>query len=64
MGNTVAARVYVLARNTAPTSGYTDDKTYTMGTFTTTATNDSYKRHVYGAETRIGNQAGRRDIPK
>ena len=64
MGNTVAARVYVLARNTTATSGYVDNKTYTMGTFTTTATNDSFKRHVYSAETRIANQAGRREIPK
>ena len=64
MGNAVAARIYVLARNTAPTSGYTDDKTYTLGTFTTTAANDSYKRHVYGAEVRIVNQSGRREIPR
>jgi type IV pilus assembly protein PilW len=64
MGNTIAMRIYVLARNTAPTSGYSDDKTYTMGTFTTTAANDTYKRHVYGAETRIVNQAGRREIPR
>lgn len=64
MGNTIAARLFVLARNTAPTNGYTDDKTYTMGTYTTTATNDTYKRHVYGAETRIVNQAGRREIPR
>lgn len=62
--NTVAMRVYVLARNTNPTSGYVDDKTYTLGGYTTTATNDSFKRHVYGAETRIANQAGRREIPK
>lgn len=64
MGNTIAVRLYVLARNTAPTNGYVDDKTYALGTFTTTATNDSYKRHVYGAETRIVNQAGRREIPR
>lgn len=64
MGNTIAARIYVLARNTAPTTGYIDDKTYTMGTFTTTATGDSYKRHVYGAETRIVNPAGRKEIPR
>ena len=64
MGNTVAMRIYVLARNTAPTNGYIDDKTYAMGTFTTAATGDTYKRHVYGAETRIVNQAGRREIPR
>lgn len=64
MGNTVAARIYVLARNTTASTGYKDDKTYTLGTYTTTATNDAYKRHVYGAETRIANQSGRREIPR
>lgn len=64
MGNTVAARIYVLARNTTASQGYKDDKTYTLGTFTTTATNDSFKRHVYGAETRVANPSGRREIPR
>jgi type IV pilus assembly protein PilW len=64
MGNTVAVRVYVLARNTSPSSGYTDNKTYALGSYITTPTNDSYKRHVYGAEIRIANQAGRREIPR
>lgn len=63
MSSIVAVRIYVLARNTQPTSGYTDNKTYTMGTYTTTATNDRFKRHVYGGETRVVNQAGRREIP-
>jgi type IV pilus assembly protein PilW len=63
MSNTVAVRLYVLARNTEMSTGYVDDKTYTLGSATTTATNDAYKRHVYGAETRIVNQSGRREIP-
>lgn len=60
----VAVRIYVLARNTAPTNGYKDDKTYTLGTATTSAANDTYKRHVYGSETRVVNAAGRREIPR
>lgn len=69
MGNTIATRIYVLARNTAPTNGYTDDKTYTLGlspayTFTPTGGQTTYKRHVYTAEVRIANQAGRREIPR
>ena len=66
MGNTVAVRIYVLARNTSPTNGYVDDKTYALGTaaFTPAAAVQSYKRHVYGAETRIANQSGRREIPR
>jgi type IV pilus assembly protein PilW len=64
MGNTVAARIYVLSRNTTASTGYVDDKVYALGTYTTTATGDAYKRHVYGAETRIANQSGRREIPR
>lgn len=66
MGNTIAARIYVLARNTAPTAGYVDDKTYALGAaaFIPAAAVQSYKRHVYGAETRIVNQSGRREIPQ
>ncbi len=66
MGNTVAVRIYVLARNTTPTAGYVDDKTYDLGTltFTPAAAVQSYKRHVYGSETRIANQSGRREIPR
>ena len=64
MTNLVAARIYVLARNTETTTGYVDDKAYTMGTVTTAATGDAYRRHVYGTETRIANQAGRREIPR
>ncbi len=64
MGNTVAARIYVLARNTTASLGYVDDKTYTLGTFVTAATGDAFKRHVYGAETRVANQSGRREIPR
>ena len=69
MGNTISVRLYVLARNTAPTAGYVDDKTYTLGnspsyTFTPTGAQTSYKRHVYNAEVRIVNQAGRREIPR
>jgi type IV pilus assembly protein PilW len=66
MGNTVAARLYILARNTASTPGYIDDKTYAMGTatFTPATAVKSYRRHVYGAEMRIVNPSGRREIPR
>lgn len=65
-GNAISVRLYVLARNTTPTTGYTDDKTYTLAasTFTPTGAQTSYKRHVYNAEVRIVNQAGRREIPR
>ena len=59
----IAAKIYVLARNTELTRGYTDNKTYTLGSAAVPARNDSFKRHVYTAATHITNTAGRREIP-
>jgi len=62
----IAAKVYILARNTLPTTGYVDDKTYVVGTtpaVTVAATNDGFRRHVYSAAVRLANTAGRREIP-
>lgn len=64
----VATRVYILARATEPTNGYTDSKSYTLGLVgggtTIAAAGDSYTRHVFSAEVRPMNLAGRREIPE
>jgi type IV pilus assembly protein PilW len=63
----IAAKIYVLARNTDLTRGYSDTKRYVLGslaaTVQTPARNDEYKRHVYGAAAYMANPAGRREIP-
>jgi type IV pilus assembly protein PilW len=59
----IAAKVYILARNTEVTRGYTDNKTYTLGSAAVPARNDAFKRHVYTAASYITNTAGRREIP-
>jgi len=60
--NMVSARVYLLARNLSTTAGYTDNKTYTLGTGVTLAAPlDGYKRHVYTAVIRLMNPAGARE---
>ncbi|HET9384891.1 MAG TPA: PilW family protein [Gemmatimonadales bacterium] len=59
----IAAKVYVLARNTVATRGFKDDKTYLLGTTAVPARNDEFKRHVYAAAVRLTNPAGRREIP-
>lgn len=59
----IAAKVYVLARNTQPTRDYVDDKTYALGSITAPARNDAYKRHVFTALAQLANPAGRREIP-
>ena len=57
----IAAKVYILARNTEPTSGFTDTGTYTLGTVDVPATNDPFRRHVYTAAVRLVNPSGRRE---
>jgi len=68
----IAAKVYLLARNTDPTADFTDSKTYKLGSaaatdnFTVplaTGANAKYKRHVYTAAVQLVNLAGRREIP-
>jgi type IV pilus assembly protein PilW len=60
----IAAKIYVLARNTEQTTGYVDTKTYTLGTISVPARNDAFKRHAFVSAVRIVNIAGRREIPQ
>jgi type IV pilus assembly protein PilW len=71
--NVVAAKVFILARNTNTTNGYTDAKSYCLGSLDSTGAcpaaatfgpfNDRYKRHVYSAQIRLTNPSSRREIP-
>lgn len=58
--NVVSVKMNILARNTESTQGYTDTKTYTLGTATFGPFNDSFKRHVYTQYILLVNPAGRR----
>ena len=63
----IGARVYVLARNTLPTSGFIDDKSYVLGAATVAPANyggsEGFRRHTFTAAVRVANMAGRREIP-
>jgi type IV pilus assembly protein PilW len=59
--NVVAVRVYLLARNTKTSVGYSDTKSYTLGNVAVAAGNDAYKRHVFTEIVRLVNVAGRRE---
>jgi len=60
--NVTAVKLYLLARNTEPSPGYTDDKSYTLDSATTiTAPGDAYRRHVYTATVKLVNVAGHRE---
>jgi type IV pilus assembly protein PilW len=64
--NVLAARVSLLARNTTRSTGYTDTKSYNLGSLsdgtpnTVDAANDSYRRHVFQALVNLPNPTGRK----
>jgi type IV pilus assembly protein PilW len=55
----VAAKIYLLARNTETSPGYTDQRQYRLGLRDTPnpkpATNDNFKRHLYSGQVRLNN---------
>jgi type IV pilus assembly protein PilW len=61
--NVVAVQIHLLARSSDPTPGYTDTKTYQLGTTTLPPFNDGLSRHVYSSFMRLYNISGRRDRP-
>jgi type IV pilus assembly protein PilW len=61
--NAVVARVYILARAVEETPGYTDTKTYNLGTEVVGPLGGSFKRHVFSTTVRLSNVAGRRETP-
>jgi type IV pilus assembly protein PilW len=61
--NVTAVKIYVLIRSREPTPGYTDTKTYTLGSTTMGPFNDGFKRHVYVTTVRLPNISGRRQTP-
>jgi type IV pilus assembly protein PilW len=64
LANTVALRMYVLARADQKSPGYKDQKTYTLGpNLTIAAPDDGFKRHVFSTSMRLHNIAGRRETP-
>jgi type IV pilus assembly protein PilW len=56
----MSVRINLLARNIDRTGGYTDAKTYDLGTASVTP-GGSFKRHAYSEVVRINNPAGRRE---
>lgn len=63
LANVVAVKLYVLARSSTPTLGYTDTKTYALGDQVLGPFNDNFKRHVFTTTVRLVNRAGRRETP-
>ena len=64
LANIVDAKVSLLARNNDATPGFTDTKTYLIGSFSLGPFNDNYKRHVFDSHIRMTNLSSRREIPR
>lgn len=60
----VDAQVSLLARNNDKTVGFTDTKTYLIGSLSVGPFNDQYKRHVFNSRIRMTNLSSRREIPR
>jgi type IV pilus assembly protein PilW len=63
LANAVTVKLHVLARNLEPTTGYVDNKSYTLGPLAVPAANDGYKRHVFTTTVRLVNPSSRRETP-
>jgi prepilin-type N-terminal cleavage/methylation domain-containing protein len=64
--NVVAVKLHVLARARDASPGYTDTKTYTLGSTTLgpfTGEQAKFKRHVFSTTVRLTNVSGRRETP-
>ena len=55
LSRAVAAKVYLLARSVQPVAGYTDDRSYQLGTTTVAAANDNFYRKVFQTTVMLRN---------
>ena len=61
--NGVVAKLYVLVRSLESTPGYTDDKSYALGSAVTETLGGGFKRHLYSTTVRLHNVSARRETP-
>lgn len=60
----VSVKINIIARNTEPTTGHNDTKSYVLGSAGTFGPfGDAYKRHAYTQVVRLVNPSGRREVP-
>lgn len=63
LANVVVVKLYVLVRSDQQTPGYSDTKTYRLGSTTLGPFNDAYKRHLFTQTVRLTNVSSRRETP-
>ncbi|MNR32454.1 hypothetical protein D3C85_1500430 [compost metagenome] len=64
LGNVIAVRFWVVARNLQPTQGYTDEREYQLGDleYDVPAAFVNHKRQVYSTVVALRNVAGAREV--
>jgi type IV pilus assembly protein PilW len=66
LANVVAVKLYIMARANELTQGYTDSKSYALGSAaaeTIPFPDNQFKRHVFSSTVRLNNVGGRRETP-
>jgi type IV pilus assembly protein PilW len=66
LSNVVAVKLYIMARANEFTQGYTDSKSYALGSAaaeTIPFPDNQFKRHVFSSTVRLNNVGGRRETP-
>ncbi len=63
--NTVAVKLFLVARARERSAGYVDNKTYTLGsaTWSVPSADTGFRRHVFSGAVRLTNISGRRETP-
>ena len=61
--NVTSLKLYVVARSLETSPGFTDARTYNLGSATLGPFNDNYKRHAFTTAVRLTNVTGRRETP-
>lgn len=58
-----AVKLFLLTRDLLPTAGYTDTRSFVMGSRTIGAAGDAFRRRQMSSTVKLVNMAGRREAP-
>ncbi len=59
----MAVKLFLVTRDLKPTSGWTDGKSFTLGSVTVAAANDAYRRRATSSTIKLVNMSTRRETP-
>jgi type IV pilus assembly protein PilW len=59
----MAVKLFLVTRDLKATAGYTDTKSFTLGSKTVAAANDAFRRRMTASTIKLVNMSGRREVP-